>query len=96
MLLDDFYQLFYLSVAHLDYGAILNVGAFQFDLDFYKERCVAPDLDTYRRLTEVPDADIDNFLNTLCYIYPDFIGDYFKAYIVTAKKQAAKFLQAVG
>ena len=87
-------------VSHLDYESYLNPAAFHSDLDFYKERfgqeCVAPYLDTYHRLTEVSDADIDNFLNTLCYIYPDFIGDYFKAYIVTAKKQAAKFLHTVG
>lgn len=87
-------------VAHLDYESYLNPAAFHSDLDFYKERfgqeCVAPYLDTYHRLTEVSDADIDNFLNTLCYIYPDFIGDYFKAYIVTAKKQAVKFLHTVG
>lgn len=86
-------------VSCLDYETYLNPAAFQFDLDFnrnrYGEECVFPYIDTYRRLTEVSDTDVDGFLHTLCYIYPDFIGDYFKAYIVTAKKQAAKFLQAV-
>lgn len=86
-------------VSQLDFEAYLAVEDFQSDLDFHKTRfgheCVAPYLDTYKRLTEIPDTYIDDFLNTLCYIYPDFIGDYFKKYIVTAKRQAAKFLQTM-
>lgn len=35
---------------------------------------------------------IDDFLNTLCYFYPDFIGDCYKRFICAAQEKAREFL----
>jgi hypothetical protein len=40
----------------------------------------------------IPDAYIDDFLNTLCYFYPDFIGEYYKKYIAVLQKLSKRFL----
>lgn len=38
-------------------------------------------LEPFSRIQEIRDDYIDDFLNSLCYFYPDFIGEYFKRYI---------------
>lgn len=38
---------------------------------------------------------IDDFLNTLCYFYPDFIGDCYKLFIGAAQKKAKSFLDSL-
>ena len=45
------------------------------------------------RIQEIRQDYIDNFLNTLCYFYPDFIGEYFKCYISALQKQCADYLK---
>lgn len=44
-------------------------------------------LEPFARFREVPSDYIDDFLNTLCYFYPDFIGDYFKLYLSALQGQ---------
>ncbi len=46
-------------------------------------------LDPFARIQDIQSDYIDDFLNTLCYFYPDFIGDYFKRYISALQKQCA-------
>lgn len=48
-------------------------------------------LDPFARIQDIHSDYIDEFLNTLCYFYPDFIGDYFKRYISALKKQCAAY-----
>ena len=50
-------------------------------------------LEPFARIQEIPNDYIDDFLNTLCYFYPDFIGDYFKRYISALQRQCAKYLK---
>ena len=66
--------------------------------DAHLARClkICPDslsyfLDPFARIQEISDDYIDDFLNTLCYFYPDFIGDYFKRYISALQKQCAEY-----
>ena len=55
--------------------------------------CYGERNDIFEKFTEcaVGDDYIDDFLNTLCYFYPDFIGDYFKRYISALQKQCAEY-----
>ena len=48
-------------------------------------------LDPFARIQDIRSDYIDDFLNTLCYFYPDFIGDYFKRYISALQKQCAEY-----
>ena len=48
-------------------------------------------LDPFARIQDIQSDYIDDFLNTLCYFYPDFIGDYFKRYISALQKQCAEY-----
>lgn len=57
-------------------------------------RCVEIDpeqrhyfLEPFVRLQEISSDHMDGFLNTLCYFYPDFIGDFFKQYLKALQKQ---------
>lgn len=59
---------------------------FESSLKKAQEGC-KPFLEPFARLREIPSDYIDGFLNTLCYFYPDFIGDYFKLYLSALQKQ---------
>lgn len=59
----------------------------------YGEECRQPYRETFSRIIEVRQDYVDDFLNTLCYFYPDFIGDYFKRYITALQRQAAQYLR---
>ena len=68
--------------------------------DFQFEKClkiyrssVRYFLEPFERIQEISKDYIDDFLNTLCYFYPDFIGDYFKRYISGLQKQCAAYLR---
>lgn len=50
-------------------------------------------LEPFERIQEIKQNYIDDFLNTLCYFYPDFIGEYFKRYISSMKKYSEKYLR---
>ena len=62
-------------------------------LQRYGEECRAPYMETFSLIQEIQPDYIDGFLNTLCYFYPDFIGDYFKRFITALQKESAKFLK---
>lgn len=47
------------------------------------------------RVQQISNEYIDRILNTLCYFYPDYIGDYYKKYISALQKAAAEFLALV-
>ncbi len=62
-----------------DFSQALNLSW----CDSYLQSCAAKDpegkkyfLEPFARLQEIPGDYIDDFLNTLCYFYPDFIGDF--------------------
>lgn len=84
-------------IENYDYAAYWARKSFADELrrwtDRYGEECRAPYLDTFSRIQEVRADLIDGFLNTLCYFYPDFIGDYFKRYIDGLQTQSALFLK---
>ncbi|SHN80435.1 hypothetical protein [Desulfitobacterium chlororespirans] len=59
----------------------------------YGDECIKPFLDSFKRIQDVPKDYIDSFLNTLCYFYPDFIGDYFKLFITALQRESYKYLR---
>jgi len=47
----------------------------------YGQKCVIPFLEPFERIQDISDSYINDFINTLCYFYPDFIGDFFIKYL---------------
>lgn len=79
-----------------DFSGILNASI----CDVYLEKCSKLDaesrayfLEPFVRIQEIHSDYIDDFLNTLCYFYPDFIGDYLKRYISALQNQCAAYLK---
>lgn len=79
-----------------DFSAILNTSS----CDWWLEKCAQIDgesspyfLAPFARIQEIPNDYIDDFLNTLCYFYPDFIGNYFKQYISALQKQCREYFK---
>lgn len=62
-------------------------------LQRYGEECRTPYMETFALIQGIQPDYIDDFLNTLCYFYPDFIGDYFKRFIHALQQQAKVFLK---
>ncbi|WP_434511045.1 hypothetical protein [Desulfitobacterium sp. AusDCA] len=62
----------------------------------YGNECIKPFLDSFTRIQDVPKDYIDSFLNTLCYFYPDFIGDYFKLFITALQRVSYEYLRTKG
>ena len=52
-------------------------------------------LEPFVLIQEIQDDYIDSFLNTLCYFYPDFIGDYFKCFISALRKESRAYLKSI-
>jgi len=44
-------------------------------------------------IQEIDAHYIDDILNTLCYFYPDFIGDYYKKFISKLQKRSLEYLK---
>lgn len=57
------------------------------------EACLPYFLEPFSRIQEISDDYIDDFLNILCYLYPDYIGEYFKLYIAAIQRQACEYLK---
>lgn len=63
-------------------------------IEWYSEECIPYFLEPFSLIQEVHDDYIDDFLNTLCYFYPDFIGDYFKLFITALQKKSYEYLKS--
>ena len=68
--------------------------------DFHLSICLEMDngclndfLEPFARIQEIRSDYVDDFLNTLCCIYPDCIADYFKRYIAALQKQSGEYLR---
>ena len=59
----------------------------------YGKECIIPFLQPFKRIQAIQSHYIDNFLNTLCYFYPDFIGDFFKKHIKDLQVLSCEYLQ---
>lgn len=81
------------------FDASLHANSFDWHLKYYKEHygdvCVEPYLQPFMRVQQISNEYIDRILNTLCYFYPDYLGDYYKKYISALQKAAAEFLALV-
>ena len=81
------------------FDTFLNAGSFNWHFKYCKEHygdvCIEPYLQPFIRIQQISDEYIDRILNTLCYFYPDYIGDYYKKYISALQKSAADFLKLV-
>ena len=60
----------------------------------YGIECAELYLEPFSLIQGISDDYIDEFLNTLCYFYPDFIGDYFKQFISALQNKAEELLKA--
>lgn len=49
----------------------------------------------FYEIQNIQEVYIDDFLNTLCYFYPDFVGDCYKHFIKAAQKKSHDFLQTI-
>lgn len=79
-------------------GHVVNFSVCDFCLELCREQdaqvCDQLFLDPFRKIQEISDAYIDGFLNTLCYFYPDYVGDFFKRYIAALKHQSAEYIKS--
>lgn len=56
-------------------------------LDYY--------LEPFRLLSTITDSDIEEWINTITYIYPDIIGEYYKKYLTNLKLDVEEFLLTI-
>ena len=88
------YQMTKEQLLSSDFSNVLNCFACDCMLKKCLEidsKCKAYYLEPFARIQEVREDYIDDFLNTLCYFYPDYIGEYFKRYLSALKKDAAAY-----
>ena len=86
-------------VESIEYNQLWKYTKFENTMNQLAENC-GKEGNTYfsepfNRIQEVSNDYIDDFLNTLCYIYPDFIGDYFKSFIAALQKKSREYLKSV-
>lgn len=78
---------------------LLRIENFNWMLDKQKSKhgeiCVAPYLEPFVRIRQISDDYIDEFLDTLCYFYPDYIGSYYKNYISVLRNKSWLFLDSL-
>lgn len=81
----------------IDYCRLWNFQNFDYRLqqlrDKYGPEAETSFLEPFSLIQAVSVDYIDNFLNTLCYFYPDFISDYFKFFIVAVQEQSRTYLK---
>ena len=51
-------------------------------------------LEPFARLPAIPSGTIDQFLHTLCMVYPDFIGEFFQRYLRSLQRQCYEYWRA--
>ena len=59
----------------------------------YGKECIIPFLEPFERIQDISADYIDDFLNTLCYFYPDVIGDFFNKYLDALRKFSQEYLK---
>jgi hypothetical protein len=84
-----------LSFDYYDHKKVSNFDdSFEKLKNKYGDDCVQPYFEAFSRIQNISNEYIDSFLNTLCYFYPDFIGDYFKLFIAAVQRISSEFLAA--
>ena len=53
-------------------------------------------LEPLRRMQELPDSYIDEFLSILCCFYPEQVGEYYRRFVREAREMAAKVVRLYG
>lgn len=80
-----------------NYDRLWNNASFNSDLqccmDKYGNEYRDLYLKPFSQIQDIPDIYIDGFLNTLCYFYPDYIGDYYKLFIHALQNAASEYLR---
>jgi len=61
----------------------------------YGKECIAPLLEPFERIQDISAEYIDDFLNTLCYFYPDFVGGFFKNYLAALQRFSKEYLKTI-
>lgn len=78
-----------------------NPSLFNFDYDYeliserYGKEYLKYYLQPFYDIQDIKKDYIDSFLNTLCYIYPDFLGEYYRQYIDIIKLRAKEYLNSI-
>lgn len=84
------------SFAEMDLSNTLDVTACDrvlktvSGLDQQAEHCF---FEPFQRIQDVNDSLIDDILNTLCYFYPDYVGEFFRRYFKELKVQCRSYLK---
>lgn len=60
----------------------------------YGNECTKYYLEPFSRIQGISDEYLDGAINTLCYFYPDLIGDYYKLFIHALQKEVLKYLNS--
>ena len=85
-------------ILHLEYDQLWKNQDFDRTLrrlvELHGEEGIPYFLESFALIQEIKNDDIDDFLNTLCYFYPDFIGDYFKLFIAALQRKSYEYLKS--
>ncbi len=80
-----------------NFATALCISGCEFGLEYCLKTdalCLPYYLEPFERMQEISEDYIDGFLNTLCYFYPDYIGEFFKRYITSIQQQAYSYFKA--
>ena len=85
------------QIFNIDFSSAWKMDGFDWWLDRfidkYGQECMAPFLEPFERIQSISSEYIDDFLNTLCYFYPDYIGDFYKKYIMALQQTSCEYLK---
>ena len=84
------------KLANMDLTNLISPSECDFWIEMFKKKegslWEKPFFEPFERIQEIRAEYIDGFLDTLCWIYPDCVGDFFKSYISALQTQAAAYL----
>lgn len=86
------------SLQSFDLSDVINLSRCNLILEYCREKDAqigeAKFFEPFEKIQEISDSYIDSFLNTLCYFYPDYVGDFFKRYLAALKLQSASYIES--
>lgn len=84
-----------MKLANFDENNMLK--NWEISLKIFKKNCNAQELQYYLepfyKFLDVEDSKIKKWCDTICYFYPDVIGDFYKTYFKNTKKCIRKFIE---
>lgn len=81
---------YYKSQNYINYEDTLSYVKTNYDTKFEKYF-----LEPFYKICNLDLNNLDDIINTLCYFYPDYVGDYYKEYIKITQKKVVEFLNKI-